>query len=117
MLVASYDVLGTSLPPVGTHIGLASYSSSIRRGSARRPLLSPAENKGFAAAAKRSPRALTAKEMVQVTSALLAIAAAAAGLAGVATETPAPTVARTLAYFQEAVPQEVAVQVDAPSYL
>ena len=33
-------VLGTSLPPVGTHIGLASYSSSIRR-SARRPLLSP----------------------------------------------------------------------------
>ena len=46
-------VLGTSLPPVGTHIGLASYSSSIRRGSARRPLLSPAENKGFAAAAKR----------------------------------------------------------------
>ena len=55
--------------------------------------------------------------MVQVTSALLAIAAAAAGLAGVATETPAPTVARTLAYFQEAVPQEVAVQVDAPSYL
>ena len=55
MLVASYDVLGTSLPPVGTHIGLASYSSSIRRGSARRPLLSPAENKGFAAAAKRPP--------------------------------------------------------------
>ena len=43
---------------------------------------------------------LTAKEMVQVTSALLAIAAAAAGLAGVATETPAPTVARTLAYFK-----------------
>ena len=38
--------------------------------------------------------------MVQVTSALLAIAAAAAGLAGVATETPAPTVARTLAYFK-----------------
>ena len=37
--------------------------------------------------------------MVQVTSALLAIAAAAAGLAGVATETPAPTVARTLAYL------------------
>ena len=34
--------------------------------------------------------------MVQVTSALLAIAAAAAGLAGVATETPAPTLARTL---------------------
>jgi len=40
--------------------------------------------------------------MVQVTSALLAIAAAAAGLAGVATETPAPTVARTLAYFKPA---------------
>ena len=40
---------------------------------------------------------LTAKEMVQVTSALLAIAAAAAGLAGVATETRAPTLARTLA--------------------
>ena len=37
--------------------------------------------------------------MVQVTSALLAIAAAAAGLAGVATETRAPTLARTLAYF------------------
>ena len=33
--------------------------------------------------------------MVQVTSALLAIAATAAGLAG-ATETPAPTLARTL---------------------
>ena len=40
--------------------------------------------------------------MVQVTSALLAIAAAAAGLAGVATETPAPTLARTLAYFKPA---------------
>ena len=38
--------------------------------------------------------------MVQVTSALLAIAAAAAGLAGLATETPAPTLARTLAYFK-----------------
>ena len=37
--------------------------------------------------------------MVQVTSALLAIAATAAGLAG-ATETPAPTLARTLAYFK-----------------
>ena len=39
--------------------------------------------------------------MVQVTSALLAIAATAAGLAG-ATETPAPTLARTLAYFKPA---------------
>jgi len=52
--------------------------------------LSPAGNKGFATSGETAS-SLAAKEMVQVTSALLAIAAAAAGLAGVATETPAPT--------------------------
>ena len=55
--------------------------------------------------------------MVQVTSALLAIAAAAAGLAGVATETPAPTVARTLAYFQPAATDEAAAPPPALSKL
>ena len=80
-------------------IGLTSYLSSARREGARRHLLSPAGNKGFATSGETAS-SLTAKEMVQVTSALLAIAAAAAGLAGVATETPAPTVARTLAYFK-----------------
>ena len=60
-----YDVLGTSLPPVGTHIGLASYSSSIRRGSARRPLLSPAENKGFAAAANPPPNVVEARKALE----------------------------------------------------
>ena len=111
-------VLGTSLPPVGTHIGLASYSTSVRRGGARRPLLDIAGGKQrLAAAAKRPPRALTAKEMVQVTSALLAIAAAAAGLAGVATETRAPTLARTLAYFKPAAADEAAAPPPALSKL
>ena len=63
--------------------------------------MSPAENKGFATSGETAS-SLAAKEMVQVTSALLAIAAAAAGLAGVATETPAPTLERTLTYFQPA---------------
>ena len=55
--------------------------------------------------------------MVQVTSALLAIAAAAAGLAGVATETPAPTLARTLAYFKPAAADEAAAPPPALSKL
>ena len=55
--------------------------------------------------------------MVQVTSALLAIAAAAAGLAGVATETPAPTVARTLAYFKTSAADEAAAAPPALSKL
>ena len=55
--------------------------------------------------------------MVQVTSALLAIAAAAAGLAGVATETPAPTVARTLAYFKPSAADEAAAAPPALSKL
>ena len=54
--------------------------------------------------------------MVQVTSALLAIAAAAAGLAG-ATETPAPTLARTLAYFKPAAADEAAAPPPALSKL
>ena len=55
--------------------------------------------------------------MVQVTSALLAIAAAAAGLAGLATETPAPTLARTLAYFKPAAADEAAAPPPALSKL
>ena len=55
--------------------------------------------------------------MVQVTSALLAIAAAAAGLAGGATETPAPTLARTLAYFKPAAADEAAAPPPALSKL
>ena len=55
--------------------------------------------------------------MVQVTSALLAIAAAAAGLAGIATETPAPTLARTLAYFKPAAADEAAAPPPALSKL
>ena len=55
--------------------------------------------------------------MVQVTSALLAIAAAAAGLAGVATETRAPTLARTLAYFKPAAADEAAAPPPALSKL
>ena len=54
--------------------------------------------------------------MVQVTSALLAIAAAAAGLAG-ATETPAPTLTRTLAYFKPAAADEAAAPPPALSKL
>ena len=77
-------------------IGLASYSSSIRRRRARRPPTLPAENKGFAAAAETAT-SLTAKVDGPGHERPAGHRGDGRGPRRPATETPAPTLARTLA--------------------
>ena len=102
--VCAYDVLGTSLPPVGTHIGLASYSSSMAW-CARRPLLSESRRRTKASLQRRT--APLSPPVPRWSRAPLAIAAAAAARR-LATETRAPTLARTLAFRPAAAADEAA---------